>query len=325
MKVFVTGGAGYIGSITAAELIRAGHDVIVYDNLSTGHRHAVPEGACFVRGDIGQSRKLPRILNEEQPDAVMHFCAASLVGESMDNPAKYFENNVAKTLNLLQAMLEANVKRIVFSSTAAVYGMPDQIPVTENADLHPVNPYGDSKLMIERMLHWFDEAYGLRYAALRYFNAAGAGHGLGEHHEPETHLIPIVLQVALGQREKIQIYGTNYSSPDGTAVRDYIHVLDLASAHITALNALDRRSRVYNLGNGQGFSVKQVIEIARDVTGHPIPAEEAPRRPGDPPVLIASSAKIQRELGWRPKRPSLHEIIQDAWEWYQAHPEGYEK
>lgn len=325
MKVFVTGGAGYIGSITATELLNAGHDVIVYDNLSTGHRDAVPKGARFVRGDLGQPKKLARLLAEERPDAVMHFGAASLVPESVANPAKYYRNNVAYTLNLLHAMLEADVKRIVFSSTAAVYGIPKTIPITENAPTNPINPYGESKLMIEWMLRRFDEAYGMRYAILRYFNAAGALPNRGEHHDPETHLIPLVLQVALGQRDHIKIFGTDYPTPDGTAIRDYIHVQDLASAHILALEALDEGSRIYNLGNGQGFSVKQVIETARSVTGHPIPAVEAPRRPGDPPILIASSQRIQRELGWRPRFPSLRDIIASAWEWHRTHPNGYRR
>ncbi len=323
MKILISGGAGYIGSVMSAEALRAGHEVIVFDNLSTGHRDAVLGGARFVEGDLGEREQLFKLLREEKPDAVMHFSAASLVGESIANPAKYFRNNVAYTLNLLDALIAANIKRLVFSSTAAVYGNPARVPILEDARLQPVNPYGESKLMIEKMLHWFDAAYGLRYASLRYFNAAGATETLGENHTSETHLIPLVLQVALGQRPNVQIYGTDYSTPDHTAIRDYIHVLDLASAHLLALEALDKGSRVYNLGNGTGFSVREVIELARQVTGHPIPAVEAPRRAGDPPVLIASSARIQQELGWQPKWTSLADIIASAWQWHQSHPHGY--
>ncbi len=323
MKILISGGAGYIGSVMSAEALRAGHEVVVLDNLSTGHREAVPAGARFIQGDLGERESLFKLLSTERPDAVMHFSAASLVGESIANPAKYFRNNVAYTLNLLDAMVAASVKRLVFSSTAAVFGNPARVPIPEDARLQPINPYGESKLMIEKMLHWFDAAYGLRYASLRYFNAAGATEMLGENHTSETHLIPLVLQVALGQRPNVQIYGVDYGTPDHTAIRDYIHVLDLASAHLLALQALDQGSRVYNLGNGTGFSVREVIELARQVTGHPIPAVEAPRRAGDPPVLVASSARIQEELGWRPKWTKLEDIIASAWQWHQAHPNGY--
>lgn len=323
MRVLVVGGAGYIGSITAAELLRVGHQVIVLDTLRTGHRAAVPVEAVFVAGDLADRALLDTVFREHQPQAVMHFAAASLVPESMARPAFYFRNNVAATLALLETMLAHDVKKFVFSSTAAVYGFPEAVPIPEDAPTRPVNPYGESKLMVERMLHWFDEIHGLRSAVLRYFNAAGATAERGEDHTPETHLIPLVLEVALGQREAVTIFGTDYPTPDGTAIRDYIHVVDLAQAHILALDALDGGSRTYNLGNGQGFSVKEVIQVAREVTGHSIPAVEADRRPGDPPVLIAGSDKIQRELGWRPRFPTLPEIIGSAWAWHQAHPEGY--
>ncbi|MCZ7571827.1 MAG: UDP-glucose 4-epimerase GalE [Ardenticatenaceae bacterium] len=323
MNVLVVGGAGYIGSITAAELVRAGHHVIVLDTLRTGHRAAVPVEAVFVPGDLGDRALLDTLFREHQPQAVMHFAAASLVPESMVHPAFYFRNNVAATLTLLETMLAHAVKKFVFSSTAAVYGFPETVPIPEDAPTRPINPYGESKLMVERMLRWFDEIHSLRSAVLRYFNAAGATPARGEDHTPETHLIPLVLQVALGQREAITIFGTDYPTPDGTAIRDYIHVVDLAQAHILALAALDSGSRTYNLGNSQGFSVREVIEVTREVTGHPIPAVEAGRRPGDPAVLIARSARIQRELGWTPRFPTLREIIGSAWAWHQAHPEGF--
>lgn len=323
MNVLVVGGAGYIGSITAAELLRAGHRVIVLDALRTGHRAAVPIEAAFVPGDLGDRALLDAVFREHRPEAVMHFAAASLVPESMAQPAFYFRNNVAATLTLLETMLAHGIKKFVFSSTAAVYGFPERVPIPEDAPTQPVSPYGESKLMVERMLHWFDQIHDLRSAVLRYFNAAGATPARGEDHISETHLIPLVLQVALGQREAVTIFGTDYSTPDGTAIRDYIHVVDLAQAHILALDALDGGSRTYNLGNGQGFSVREVIQVAREVTGQPIPAIEADRRPGDPPVLIASSARIQHELGWTPRFPTLHEIIRSAWAWHQAHPEGF--
>lgn len=323
MKIFVVGGAGYIGSVTAAELLRAGYEVIVLDNLSTGHRNAVPKGAIFEYVDLADRSTLDALFSTYNPAGVIHFAAASLVGESMKNPAKYFRHNTCYTLNLLEAMNKQNVKRIVFSSTAAVYGLPDSVPIREDAPQRPINPYGRSKLMIEQMLHWFDEVHDIRYAALRYFNAAGAWGAQGEDHHPETHLIPIILQVALGQREAIHIFGTDYNTPDGTAIRDYIHVYDLAQAHILALQALDKASRTYNLGNGTGFSVRQVIDVTREVTSHPIPALETPRRIGDPPTLIASSDKIQQELGWVPQYPHLQEIIAHAYAWHQTHPAGY--
>ncbi len=325
MRVFVLGGAGYIGSVTAAELARAGHGVVVLDNLAKGHHAAVPEGTTFEQVDLSNREELDALFARHQPEGVIHFAASSLVGESMKDPGTYFRNNVVSTLNVLEAMVAHNVKRIVFSSTAATYGYPEEVPIPETAAKQPVNPYGESKLIVEQMLRWFDEIHGIRYAALRYFNAAGAWGKQGEDHDPETHLIPLILQVALGQRQSIGIFGTDYDTPDGTAIRDYVHVYDLAQAHILALQAVDEGSRIYNLGNGTGFSVREVIEVAREVTGHPIPAVESPRRAGDPPVLIASSTKIQQELGWQPRFPDLRDIMTHAWEWHQAHPYGYKQ
>jgi UDP-glucose 4-epimerase len=326
LNVLVTGGAGYIGSVVTSELIRSGHQVVVYDNLCHGYQRAVPGGADFINGDIADRDSLRSILESRHIDSVMHFAALIEAGESMKVPARYFRNNSANTLTLLEAMLECGVDRLVFSSTAALYGDPENIPIRETDRLKPTNAYGESKLLVERMLEWFHRIHGLRYASLRYFNAAGAAGELGESHEPESHLIPLILQVALGKRESIAIYGTDYPTEDGTCVRDYIHVLDLAQAHILAMNALEDRSQlIYNLGNGRGFSVRQVIEVARRVTGHAIPAKEAPRRPGDPAVLIASSEKIQRELQWTPKYGDLQTIISSAWEWHKFHPNGYEK
>jgi UDP-glucose 4-epimerase len=324
MRVLVVGGAGYIGSATAQCLLDAGHEVMVFDSLVKGHRAAVPAGAEFVQGDLAHGGQIEEALRRFRADAVMDFAAFIEAGESMKEPGRYFRNNVCGTLNLLEACVRAGVPRLVFSSTAAVYGIAEEIPIPEEAPLRPVNVYGESKLMVERMLEWYGRIHGLRYAALRYFNAAGGRPDRGEDHHPETHLIPLTLQVALGQRPHIAIFGTDYPTPDGTCVRDYIHVDDLAAAHVLALEALDQHERlVYNLGNGQGFSVREVIEVCRRVTGHPIPAVEAPRRPGDPPVLIASSAKIQRELGWKPRWPALEDIVASAWEWHRRHPQGY--
>jgi UDP-glucose 4-epimerase len=323
MNVLVTGGAGYIGSVVAAELLRDGHDVVIYDNLARGHNAAVPRGATFIQGDLFNDEVLVRTLREHAVEAVMHFAALSLVGESVREPALYFRNNVAGTLHLLDAMRAADVGRLIFSSTAAVYGQPEATPITEHAALRPINPYGESKLMVETVLRRYDEAYGLRSVSLRYFNAAGAAGELGEDHHPETHLIPIILAVALGHAPSVPIYGTDYPTADGTAVRDYIHVADLARAHIMALDVTRERRAVYNLGNGTGFSVRQVIEAARRVTGHPIPAEETARRAGDPAVLVASSARIQRDLGWHPQLPDVEQIIATAWDWHRAHPHGY--
>lgn len=326
MKILVTGGAGYIGSVVSAELLGAGHQVVVYDNLSHGHRQAVPRGAEVLTGEMGDRQALERAFQQHRPEAVMHFAALIEAGESMQAPERYFRNNTASTLTLLEAMLQHGTRRLVFSSTAALYGNPERTPIEEDAALRPTNAYGESKLLVERMLGWFHQIHGLRYASLRYFNTAGAAGELGEDHRPESHLIPLVLQVALGRRPGISVYGADYDTPDGTCVRDYIHVADLAAAHLLALDALaGRQQLIYNLGNGRGFSVRQVVEVARQVTGHAIPAKDAPRRPGDPAVLVASSEKIRRELGWQPRYPELEQIVASAWEWRRGHPDGYEK
>lgn len=321
MKVLVTGGAGYIGSVVAAQLVEAGHDVLIYDNLSKGRREAVPPAARLVVGDVGDRAALEAAFDQQQPDAVLHFAAWIEAGESMLQPEKFFRNNTANALTLLETMLSRNVRRFVFSSTAAVYGDPERIPIAESDRLHPTNAYGESKLMVEQMLAWFHRIHGLSYASLRYFNAAGATATHGEHHDPETHLIPIVLQVASGRRTHISIFGDDYPTPDGSCVRDYIHISDLASAHLLALHALQARSAptrlIYNLGNGRGFSVKEVIEAARRVTGHPIPAKIEGRRAGDPAILVASSAKIANELNWTPRVSELEGIIRSAWEYLQ--------
>ena len=323
MNVLVVGGAGYIGSVTVERLQAAGLKPIVFDNLTKGHRAAVPPGVPFVQGDMSDRAALDALFAAHSVDAVMHFAALSLVGESVEHPARYFGNNVAGGLVLLDAMRAAGVKKLVFSSTAAVYGEPERWPIEEDFPHQPTNPYGESKLAFEKALKWYERAYGLRYAALRYFNACGATARVGEDHDPETHLIPLVLQVAQGKRPHIGIFGEDYPTLDGTCVRDYIHVVDLADAHIKALSVLDIRSVTYNLGNGTGFSVKQVIEAARRVTGHAIPAQVQPRRAGDPAVLVASSARIREELGWVPQKPDIETIIADAWAWHQAHPQGY--
>ncbi|HEY1721171.1 MAG TPA: UDP-glucose 4-epimerase GalE [Magnetospirillaceae bacterium] len=327
MKVLITGGAGYIGSAVALTLHQAGHSAVAYDDLSHGHRQAVPPDVPLILGDVGDAAALDSVFRAHRFDAVIH-CAASIeAGESMGMPERYFRNNAAATLTLLETMLRHDVKRIVFASTAAVYGNASDKPVEEDMPLHPTNPYGESKLIVERMLDWIGRAHGLRYACLRYFNVAGAMRpDFGEDHRPESHLIPITLQVALGKRAQIAIYGTDHPTQDGTCLRDYIHVADVADAHVLALEALESHERLtYNLGNGTGFSVRQVIETARRVTGHPIPAVEQPRRPGDPAVLLASSAKIRAELGWQPRRSDLETIIASAWEWHRRHPEGYEE
>jgi UDP-glucose 4-epimerase len=324
LKILVAGGAGYIGSVVAAELIGAGHRVTVFDNMSRGHLDAVPAGAALITGDLKDRAAIDRVFDAGKFDAVMHFAALIEAGESMKAPEQYFRNNTANALNLLEAVLAHGVGRLVFSSTAALYGNPLRIPIEEDDALEPTNAYGESKLLVEKMLEWFHRCRGLRYASLRYFNAAGAAGPRGENHRPETHLIPRVLQVALGQSERVSIFGTDYPTPDGTCVRDYIHILDLASAHLAALDALESRDRlVYNLGNGKGFSIREVIAAARRLTGHPIPAIEAERRPGDPATLVASSVKIQRELGWTPRYPDLDTIIASAWEWHREHPHGY--
>jgi UDP-glucose 4-epimerase len=323
MKVLVTGGAGYVGSVTTEELIKAGHDVVVFDNLSQGHREAVHPQAKLVIGDLARPDEIAAVFAAHQPEAVMHFAARSLVGESMQKPFLYLGENVTNGLNLLRATVEHSVKRFIFSSTANLFDNPVKIPIDETAAIIPGSPYGESKFIIERLLFWLEKTHGLRFACLRYFNAAGATEARGEDHTPETHLIPIVLQVALGQRERVTVFGTDYPTLDGTCVRDYIHVVDLAQAHILALQQLDRRSCIYNLGNGSGFSVKQVVETARQITGHPIPVEYGARRPGDVATLVAGSEKIRRELGWKPAFTNVHGIIQTAWNWHRRFPDGY--
>jgi UDP-glucose 4-epimerase len=324
MKVLITGGAGYIGSVVVAELLRANHEVTVYDDLSHGYRKAVPSAAKFVQGEVADRAKLDSIFSSQPIDAVMHFAAFIEAGESMKFPERFFRNNSASTLTLLEAMLAHKIKNFVFSSTAALYGDPENIPIRETDTLKPTNAYGESKLLVERMLDWFHRIHGFRYASLRYFNAAGATAELGEAHQPESHLIPLILQVALGKRDAISIFGTDYPTHDGTCVRDYIHVADLADAHVLALQALDKASQlIFNIGNGRGFSVREVVEVARKVTGHPIPVIEAPRRPGDPATLVASSEKIKRDLGWKPRFAELEQIVSSAWEWHKKHPAGY--
>lgn len=323
MKLLVTGGAGYIGSVVAAQLIEAGHEVTVLDNLLKGHRAAVHKQAQFVEADLLNMERLTQIVGAGF-DGVLHFAALSLVGESVQLPERYYRNNVVGTLNLLDAMRAGNVKRLVFSSTAATYGEPAEVPILETALTKPTNPYGGSKVAVDQMIGFEAAAHGLAAVSLRYFNVAGASGQLGEMHNPETHLIPIVLQAAAGKRESVQIYGTDYKTPDGTAIRDYIHVEDLARAHLLALKgAKASEHQIYNLGNGQGFSVREVIEVARKVTGVDIKAVEVERRAGDPPVLVASSAKIQSELGWRPEKAALETMIGDAWAWLREHPQGY--
>ena len=325
MNVLVTGGAGYIGSVTAWQLVQAGHQVTIFDNLSRGHLAAVPREAEMAVADLGDQPALEQLFQSHRFEAVLHFAASIEAGESMRFPEAFFRNNTANTLTLLETMLRAGVKRFVFSSTAALYGNPVRTPIQEEDTLQPTSVYGESKLLVERMLAWFHRIHELRYASLRYFNAAGAAApDRGEAHQPETHLIPRVLQVALGRQKHVEIFGTDYETPDGTCVRDYIHVSDLAHAHLLALNALERTSRlIYNLGNGQGFSVKEVVEAARRVTQRTIPVIESPRRQGDPAVLIASSEKIRSELHWQPKFSRLGDILESAWEWHRNFPDGY--
>jgi len=319
MRVLVTGGAGYIGSVVSEQLVNDGHEVVVYDNLSKGHRDAVVAGARFVEGDLLDADTLRRTLDGNRIEAVIHMAAFSLVGESVEAPSKYYHNNLVAGLVLLDVMRECGVKRIVFSSTAATYGEPEAQPIFESAATNPTNTYGETKLAFERAMHWYEQAYGLHYASLRYFNAAGASEKCGEDHDPETHIIPITLQVATGKRAHVEIYGDDYPTADGTCIRDYIHVIDLARAHILALDVLDERSAIYNLGcGGDGYSVRDVIDTARRVTGKEIPVRIGPRRPGDPAVLIASSDKIKRELGWQPQFQDLGIIIESAWRWILA-------
>ena len=321
MNVFVTGGAGYIGSVCVEELLNAGHTVTVFDNLTEGHRSAVDRRAEFVEGCLSDAAQIGDALKKSKAEAVLHFAANALVGESMENPAKYFRNNVCSGLNLLEAARAAGVKKFVFSSTCATYGPPDRVPMTEDLPQRPINPYGESKLMFEKMLNWYQQIHGLEFVAFRYFNAAGASKQFGEHHRIETHLIPNVLKVALGQAKECQIFGTDYPTPDGTCIRDYIHIIDLAQAHIQAL--APGKCGFYNLGNGDGYSVREVIQMCEKITGKKIPTVEKPRRPGDPPKLVAGAAKAKSELGWQPQFPKLEDIVSTAWAWHLAHPDGY--
>ena len=329
MAILVLGGAGYIGSHTALELVKAGNEVVIADNLVTGYRKAIPKGAKFYEGDLRDFDFLNKLFQQEKIDAVIHFAAYSLVGESVTNPLKYYDNNLYGTKVLLEAMVKNNVGKIVFSSTAATYGEPENIPILESDRTCPTNPYGETKLAMEKMFKWTAEAHGLRYVSLRYFNACGADESgeIGEAHTPESHLIPLILQVPNGKRETISIYGTDYDTPDGTCIRDYIHVTDLAQAHILAVQYLNNggESDIFNLGNGVGYSVREVIETARKVTGHPIPATETSRRAGDPARLVASSEKAKSVLGWKPVHDSLEEIIASAWNWHKNHPNGYDE
>jgi UDP-glucose 4-epimerase len=322
--VLVTGGAGYIGGVVAARLLARGNEVVVLDDLSNSCKAAVEPDAKFVHGNIGDRALLDRIFEENRIVAVMHFAAFIEAGESMKRPEKYFRNNAMNSLTLTEALLAHGVRNLVFSSTAALYGTPERTPIEETDLLLPINAYGESKLLVERMLDWMSRVHGLRYACLRYFNAAGATGGRGEDHHPESHLIPLILEVALGSRECITVFGTDYPTADGTCVRDYVHVGDLASAHLLALDALEEKQKlVYNVGNGTGFSVREVIETARNVTGSSIPVREAARRAGDPAVLVANAAKIKTELGWTPEHSALESIIRSAFEWRLAHPDGY--
>ncbi|MFN2542030.1 MAG: UDP-glucose 4-epimerase GalE [Chthoniobacterales bacterium] len=322
MKILVVGGAGYIGSVCAELLLDAGNEVAILDNLSEGHRRAIDPRAKFFEADLGDRARTLSILRETEPNAVMHFAAHALVGESMENPSKYFRNNVAHGINLLDAMVVAGVPRLIFSSTCAIFGPPEQLPIDETAPARPINPYGESKLAFEKILHWYDQIHRLQFVSLRYFNAAGASEKFGEDHRVETHLIPNVLKAALGERPHVEIFGTDYDTPDGTCIRDYIHIVDLARAHILALTT--SQSACYNLGTGGGSSVREVIDCCRKITGRKIEALEKARRPGDPSRLIASSDKIKSELGWQPQFQSLDAIVESAWKWHQKFPRGYE-
>ena len=321
MNVFVTGGAGYIGSICTEELLNAGHTVTVFDNLTEGHRSAVDPRAKFVEGCLRDAKLVKQSLLDAKADAIMHFAASALVGESMTDPKKYFHNNLVNALKLADAAVETGVKKFVFSSTCATYGPPDRVPMTEDLPQRPINPYGEAKLMFEKVLLWYREIYKLEFIAFRYFNAAGASEQRGEHHRIETHLIPNVLMVALGQKTHVEIYGTDYPTPDGTCIRDYIHIKDLAQAHILGLQP--GKTGFYNLGNGDGYSVKQVIEMCEKITGKKIPAIEKPRRAGDPPRLVAAANKACTELGWKPQYPKIEDIVKTAWAWHVQHPTGY--
>jgi len=327
LRVLVTGGAGYIGSITAHELVRQGHEIIVFDNMSYGHKKAIPKNAGFVKADLLDKQAINKALKEEKIGAVIHFAGFTSVGESVKEPLKYFTNNVLGSLNLIESMRELGVDKIIFSSSAAVYGDPKRVPIREDSELKPENPYGETKRVFEKFLEWYKIAHGIKHVSLRYFNAAGADleNDIGEDHDPETHLIPLILKAALGQRDKIDIFGTDYDTPDGTCVRDYVHVKDLAAAHILALEHLNEGgpSSYYNLGSSRGYSVKEVIDMCRKVTGRQIKAVESPRRAGDPPKLVASSDKVMKELGFKFKHSDLKNIIETAWSWRSKHPNGY--
>ena len=320
-KILVTGGAGYIGSVCVEQLLDLGCEVAVFDNLSEGHRCAVDERAVFFEGDLGDRGTLEKAFAAFRPEAVMHFAANALVGESMQNPSKYFRNNVANGINLLDASVAAGVGKFVFSSTCATFGVPERVPIDETTFQNPINPYGESKLMFEKVLRWYGDIHGLQSVALRYFNAAGATEKYGEDHRIETHLIPNTLKVALGKKDHVEIYGTDYETPDGTCIRDYIHILDLAQAHILALDF--KGSGRFNLGTGGGTSVREVLEACREITGHPIPAIERPRRPGDPPRLIAASDLAREKLGWQPRYQNIRDIVASAWAWHRKFPDGY--
>ncbi|HEU5246445.1 MAG TPA: UDP-glucose 4-epimerase GalE [Candidatus Udaeobacter sp.] len=322
MRIFVVGGAGYIGSVCAELLLNEGHEVAIFDNLTEGHRRAVDSRANFIQGELANRTQIQAALSSNRPDAVMHFAANALVGESVRDPSKYFRNNLCNGLNLLDAMIAARVQRIVFSSTCAIFGLPERLPIEETTPAQPINPYGESKLAFEKILQWYDRIHGLKFVSLRYFNAAGATQNFGEDHRQETHLIPNVLKVALGQKPNVEIYGTDYETSDGTCIRDYIHIVDLARAHMLALGGAN--SAFYNLGTGGGSSVREVIAACAKITGRKVGIIERPRRPGDPPRLIASSKKIKEELGWQPQFQSLEAIIESAWKWHQKFPRGYE-
>jgi UDP-glucose 4-epimerase len=321
MKVFVTGGAGYIGSVCVEELVNAGHEVTVYDNLTEGHRSAIDPRAKFIASQPEKDGDIASAVNSARPEAILHFAGSALVGESMTKPGKYFCNNVSNGLKFLDAAVAAKVKKFVFSSTCATYGPPERLPITEDLPQRPINPYGESKLMFEKMLTWYQQLHGLEFVAFRYFNAAGASEKFGEHHRVETHLIPNVLRVALGQSKQCEIFGTDYPTPDGTCVRDYIHVVDLAQAHMLAL--APGKQGFFNLGNGDGYSVREVIRTCEKISGKKIPAVEKPRRPGDPPKLVAAAKKAVIELGWKPQYPKLEDIVATAWNWHKKHPNGY--
>jgi UDP-glucose 4-epimerase len=330
VKILVTGGAGFIGGVTVRQLLKAGYDVVVFDNLSCGHRQTIPKGVKLIEGDLRIKSDIVSAINSERPDAVLHFAAYTIVPESIENPSKYFENNILASFNLLDAMAGAGVKRFVFSSSAAVYGEPSEIPVTESARLAPSNAYGETKLIVEQYVKWYDIAYGIKYVSLRYFNASGADlqNDLGEDRAVETHLIPLVLLAASGKNKSVSVFGSDYPTRDGTCIRDYVHVKDLASAHILALGKLieqGAKSSIYNLGSEKGFTVKEIVSAAEKVTEKKVNAEISPRRPGDPPALIASSKKIFSELGWKSEFSDIEQIISDTWSWMQRHPHGYTK